>query len=301
MRFFVPVCLLLAHGVVCAAPTAVQDAPARLAQGVWQGEVTVMVQKGDNLSSIAGRYGVTPGQVAEANTLKTGSKLKIGQRLLVRYAHLIPADLADGITINLPQRLLFLTEQGAVSAVYALGLGKPSWPTPVADWKIVNKTEGKTWIVPKSIQAEMAREGKAVKTRVPPGPDNPLGGYWLGLSLNGYGIHGTIAPSSIYHFQSHGCIRMAPGDIDALFARVEPGLSGSNRYWPILLEIQPDGHILLEVHPDIYRRKVQGRAALQQLADKAAISARIDWSAADAALKVASGAPVDITLNAAVP
>ena len=72
----------------------------------------------------------------------------------------------------------------------------------------------KEWIVPESIQEEMRREGKDVLTRVPPGPDNPLGRHWIGLSIGGIGIHGTIAPSSVYHFRSHGCIRLHPDDVE---------------------------------------------------------------------------------------
>jgi L,D-transpeptidase ErfK/SrfK len=74
-----------------------------------------------------------------------------------------------------------------------------------------------------------------VKTRVPPGPDNPLGQYWIGLSLVGYGIHGTIASASIYQFRSHGCIRIHPNDIADLFGRVSLGTSGHIIYTPVLL------------------------------------------------------------------
>ncbi len=287
--------------VPATSPTTTTQTFAHLAQGLWQGEATLTVTKGDTLSSLAGRYATTPDEVAMLNNIKTTSKLKLGQSIHIKYAHLIPADLPDGITVNLPQRLLFLRQAGALNGVYALGLGKPSWPTPVGTWTIVNKQEGKTWIVPKSIQAEMAREGKAVKTHVPPGPDNPLGKYWLGLSLSGYGIHGTVAPSSIYHFQSHGCMRMYADYIEELFAKVDKGVTGSNNYWPILLEIQANGHILLEVHADVYNRHVNGTAELQQLADSQKASAKIDWTRAQSALKAASGMPVDITLMAANP
>src|SRR5207244_4257585 len=59
-------------------------------------------------------------------------------------------------------------------------------------------------------------QGKPVLTHVPPSPANPLGKYWLGLSIPGVGIHGTNAPSSIYNLQTHGCIRLHPDDIEKL-------------------------------------------------------------------------------------
>ena len=73
----------------------------------------------------------------------------------------------------------------------------------------------------------MQKEGKLVVEKVPPGPNNPLGKYWLPLSAPGYGIHSTLWPESIGHSTSHGCIRMLPEDIgDA----VSPTLSREPPY-----------------------------------------------------------------------
>jgi L,D-transpeptidase ErfK/SrfK len=58
---------------------------------------------------------------------------------------------------------------------------------------------------------------------VPPGPNNPLGTRWMGLSAPGVGIHGTDEPSSIGWNASHGCIRMQVADSEWLFERVKIG------------------------------------------------------------------------------
>ena len=58
---------------------------------------------------------------------------------------------------------------------------------------------------------------------IPPGPENPVGNRWMGLSVAGYGIHGTNAPRSIGKAVSHGCIRMSQRDLDRLFAQVGVG------------------------------------------------------------------------------
>src|SRR5262249_49242060 len=63
------------------------------------------------------------------------------------------------------------------------------------------------------------RPGKVVG----PGPTNPLGTRWIGLSQKGYGIHGTDAPNSIGYAKSHGCIRLRKADIEQLFELVHPG------------------------------------------------------------------------------
>lgn len=58
---------------------------------------------------------------------------------------------------------------------------------------------------------------------LPPGPNNPVGTTWLGLSLPGYGIHGSPSPETIGHAESHGCFRLANWNVDRLFELVQPG------------------------------------------------------------------------------
>src|SRR5688572_4806807 len=93
-----------------------------------------------------------------------------------------------------------------------------------------------------------------VRKKVPPGPDNPLGEYWMGLSATCCGIHSTNAPQSVYQFKTHGCVRMNPDDAEDLFYRVEVETPVEIIYEPILLARNPDGTTFMEVHPDIYRR-----------------------------------------------
>jgi len=83
-------------------------------------------------------------------------------------------------------------------------------PTPTGSFSILTKEVDPTWDVPVSIRREMKREGKTPLVRVAPGPDNPLGDRWLGLSLPGVGIHGTNAPARIYTIRrtaASACIR----------------------------------------------------------------------------------------------
>ena len=47
------------------------------------------------------------------------------------------------------------------------------------------------------------------KLIIPPGPNNPVGVAWVGLSLPGYGIHGTPEPEKVGRTESHGCFRLA--------------------------------------------------------------------------------------------
>ena len=55
----------------------------------------------------------------------------------------------------------------------------------------------------------VAKDGRITRHMFPPGPNNPVGTSWIGLSLPGYGIHGTPRPERIGRAESHGCFRLA--------------------------------------------------------------------------------------------
>jgi len=66
-------------------------------------------------------------------------------------------------------------------------------------------------------------EGITHKLRIPPGPRNPVGTTWVGLSLPGYGIHGTPEPENISRTQSHGCFRLANWNAEKVLKMVKVG------------------------------------------------------------------------------
>lgn len=236
-----------------------------------------VVKQGDFLISIAARFGESAMVIAQSNGIDYNGLLYPGQRLEIDNRHIVPETLGNGILINLPQRMLFFFRAGSLAGAYPVGLGKPTWPTPTGQFHVVQLRKNPTWTVPISIQEEMRRERQVVLTTVPGGPDNPLGKYWIGLSLPGYGIHGTSAPPSVYHFQSHGCIRLQPEDVEKLFPEVEIGTDGEIIYAPVLLALLDDGRIYLEVNRDVYNKGVNALQMLNELAEANHLTNRIDW------------------------
>jgi lipoprotein-anchoring transpeptidase ErfK/SrfK len=113
------------------------------------------------------------------------------------------------IVISLMDRKLTLVENGEIIKVYPVAVGRRSTPSPTGKFKVVNRVSNPTYY----------HTGRAV----PPGPQNPLGTRWMGLSQKGYGIHGTNAPRSVGKAASHGCIRMARADLEELFTLVRVG------------------------------------------------------------------------------
>lgn len=67
------------------------------------------------------------------------------------------------------------------------------------------------------------KEKVSSKLEIPPGPRNPVGRFWIGLSLDGYGMHGTPNPELIGKTGSHGCFRLANWDAIRLGRMVRVG------------------------------------------------------------------------------
>jgi lipoprotein-anchoring transpeptidase ErfK/SrfK len=113
------------------------------------------------------------------------------------------------IVVSLQDRKLALVEDGQVKKVYSVAVGKPSTPSPVGTFTIERRATNPTY----------HHNGKTVL----PGPGNPVGTRWMGLSIPGYGIHGTNEPKSIGKAASHGCIRMARIDLEEFYELVAVG------------------------------------------------------------------------------
>lgn len=99
---------------------------------------------------------------------------------------------------------------------FRVATGERVYPTPLGRFRIVVKWRHPWWYPPNS------RWAKGLKP-VPPGPNNPLGTRWMGLSVPGVGIHGTPNGGSIGYSVSHGCIRMFIPDAEWLFNTVDIG------------------------------------------------------------------------------
>ena len=251
------------------------------------------VKAGDTLASITARFGVAPASVIEMNRLTQPDVLSVGRSLVIDNTHLAVVDPRVSLTINIAQRLLMFVEQDRVTA-YPVTVGRRTWPTPVGAFTIVEKETNPAWDVPISIQQEMKAQGKPVITRMEPSALNPLGAHWLRLSLPGIGIHGTNEPSGIYRFASHGCIRMHPDDVTALFDRVSSGTAGVLRYQPVILGMVGN-RVWLEANRDEYRRAPPARRYVRDAAQHDGLTELIDWNAVDEVVRLSLGRAVDVT------
>ncbi len=120
------------------------------------------------------------------------------------------------IVIRRGSNTLTLFDGSRVVQRFGVATGQSRYPTPLGTFSIVTMQYNPWWYPPDSEWA------KGLKP-VPPGPGNPLGTRWMGLSAWGVGIHGTPDAASIGYSASHGCIRMRIPDAEWLFGHVSVG------------------------------------------------------------------------------
>lgn len=113
------------------------------------------------------------------------------------------------VIVSIPDRKLVLLEDEHVLLTFSIAVGAPDSPSPNGEFRVANMVTDPVYYHPGDV--------------IPPGADNPVGPRWIGLSIKGYGIHGTNEPRSIGRRVSHGCIRLSNRDVKILFAYLRVG------------------------------------------------------------------------------
>ncbi|HEY3275509.1 MAG TPA: L,D-transpeptidase family protein [Syntrophorhabdaceae bacterium] len=269
------------------------------------GETRYTVQKGERLELIGARLGVFWKNIARENGLDPEAKVSPGQQIKVTTRKIVPRVVEDGIIINIADRTLYLFKKGQLST-FPVGLGLPlendfgDWRTPIGKFTIVGKRKNPIWYVPESIQMEMAFNGKTVEEAVPPGPKNPLGRYAIITSIPGVLIHETIRPTSVYRYQSHGCIRMLPESMEKLFPEIQKGAKGELIYEPVKVAVGDDGKTYLEVRTDTYRKVVSMRDHAWKRIEEKGLAGTVDKDRVEQVIKEKSGVAHNVSTGSRV-
>jgi len=145
------------------------------------------------------------------------------------------------LILNIPAFEVALFQGEELIRVFPVAVGRPTSPSPTGVLRIVSKIRFPTW---------MPLDGSPA---VPPGPQNPLGSRWMGLSEPHYGLHSTNAPKSIGTAASAGCFRMLPEDAETLFEIVPVGTEVRVIYEPVQARIR-DGIVEVRVFKDLYKK-----------------------------------------------
>ncbi|MDD4504164.1 MAG: L,D-transpeptidase [Clostridiaceae bacterium] len=155
------------------------------------------------------------------------------------------------IEINIPSRTLSLYKDDILFKEYPVCVGKQSTQTPQGEYRVIYKTVNPYWV------------NKDVV--VPPGPRNPLGVRWIGIT-KGIGIHGNNKPESIGTYASAGCIRMYNRDVEEVYTLVPVNSPVAIRYdRSKVFEDEYSGEKAVIIYPDSYKK---GVGSSKQLLEK---------------------------------
>jgi L,D-transpeptidase ErfK/SrfK len=266
----------------------------------------------DTLPDLAHRYSLGYYEIIRANPGVDVWLPGAGKHLTLPGRHILPAGPREGIVVNLPEhRLYYFPKPGPhetpIVITYPVSIGKMDWRTPLGETHVIAKITHPAWYPPASIRKEHEKNGDPLPTVVPAGPDNPLGDFALRLAAgNGeYMIHGTNNPTAVGMAVTHGCIRMYPEDVAALFALIPVGTKVRLTNEPLKVA-WVDGQLFLEAHPPVDSEGQSIAPDLKQLSEtlKRVLgndTAAIHWDLARATLRAASGMPTLVGLAADAP
>jgi len=235
-----------------------------------------------------------------------------GKQLVVPGRHILPSGPREGIVVNLPEHRLYYypkVKRGEPVKVitYPVSIGRMDWRTPLGVTRVIGKQKDPTWYPPESVRKEHLDNGDPLPDRVPPGPDNPLGQFMLRLAAgNGsYLIHGTNKPIAVGLAVTHGCIRLYPEDIAALFPLVPVGTEVRLVNEPVKVA-WVDGELLLEAHPPVDAEGQSFEPNLDEFSEllRTAVgetTVAIHWDYAHEVLQKANGVLATVGLEADLP
>jgi L,D-transpeptidase ErfK/SrfK len=303
MRILIPVIAL-----VSTLPAAAGEFPLPAEGSDVIGEtLTAEAEAKDTLLDLARRHGLGYEEITNANPGVDPWLPGAGTVVIVPQQRLLPRAPRSGIVINLPEHRLYWyppTSAGQQPVVWTfpVSIGKMDWNTPLGRTTIVSKAKDAPWVPPKSVREEHAKRGEDLPAVVPGGADNPMGRYKMGLGVPGgaYFIHGTNRPAGIGMQVTHGCMRLYPEDIEALYGMVPIGT-------PVTIVNQPykwgwqNGELLIEVHPPLQEDAVAPPSLtdLTRLIVEAtrANPIAVDWISAERAWREARGVPTPVAVG----
>jgi L,D-transpeptidase ErfK/SrfK len=272
-------------------------------------DTRIRVTSEDTLLDIARRYGLGYPEIVRANP---GVDIWLpgeGREILLPGRRILPPTPHEGIVVNLPEHRLYYypkprRREKRVVITYPVSIGRMDWHSPLGQTWISGKERHPRWYPPESIRKEHAARGDPLPKVVPPGPQNPLGDYKMRLAVGDgtYEIHGTNNPVAVGLAVTHGCIRMYPEDVAALFASVPIG----TKVWLINEPVKVayvDGRLLMEVHPPVDDEGQTVKPNLEVMSQKLRRAlgrdiVAINWDFARKALEAATGMPIVVGLQA---
>jgi L,D-transpeptidase ErfK/SrfK len=211
------------------------------------------------------------------------------ERITIPTLWVLPPTQHEQLVINVPEmRLYYLSKKTSTVQTYPIGIGTEGWETPLGSFHITEKRPNPSWNIPASLQEKYGM------TVMPPGPENPLGEYFMKFSAGSYGVHGTHMPWGVGRLISHGCIRLYPEHIRLLFPQVSVGAKLEVVYEPIKFGRRGE-EIFVEVHPDVYKKISDFEAFAMDRLRQYPHADAVDLERFQIAVRLQNGVPTNVT------
>ena len=152
----------------------------------------------------------------EADFAKAGTTILVARPA----ADELPSKVARIEVDKAEKELRAFDAAGVLLAVYPATVGSTDMPAPSGEWEVNTVAPAPTYTYDPS-RLNFGKGGK--KLTIAAGPNNPVGGTWIDLTKDTYGIHGTPEPSKVGKVDSHGCVRLTNWDAARLAKAVEKG------------------------------------------------------------------------------
>lgn len=149
--------------------------------------------------------------------LNKNKSYKVGEKITVVNTRPPLKQTINRVVANKADKTLYAYNGDKLVATYPTTVGSSATPSPHGTFKIVNKVK-MPWY-----KATVGEDKDKQVFMLPPGPNNPVGVVWMGLSKPSYGIHGSPVPEGISRQGSHGCIRLTNWDVLEVYANIENG------------------------------------------------------------------------------
>lgn len=293
MRIFAITLIILIFNIpaIYASGVFPLDDPSKILIGFNQIHI---IKDEETLIELAREYDVGYNEIIAANRNIDPWIPEKGTKVLIPTSWLLPEILEEGLLINLAEMRLyyfFTINKKKYVRTYPIGIGREGFNTPVGSFRIISKERDPVWNIPENIRKEYPE----LPPFIPPGPDNPLGKYWLQLSVNGYGLHGTNKPYGIGRRVSHGCIRLYPEDIEILFSSIKSGTKVKIIDEPVKVGIYND-KVYIEVHSSGREESELIMLAVKKLSRKRLLK-HVETRLLFNAIKKATGLPTIVSTS----
>ena len=241
-----------AHATTYKLPATKGDRVVELSS---EETVTMTADHDQTLLDVARKFNLGQTEIVTLNPKLDRWLIKKGTVIRLPNKRILPDSPHVGITLNIAEYRMYYypADQPGTVRSYAHGVGRQDWQTPLGRTTVAKKVKDPSWHPPESIRREHAANGDPLPEVVPPGIHNPLGAYALYLNLPGdYRIHGTDIDKifGIGMQITHGCVRMYPEDIEALYNSVPVGTAVYIVKQPIKVGWL-DNTLYIEAHPDL--------------------------------------------------